>query len=310
MIHKLEFQAMGCAMSALVDSPSGQAPELLQQVPLWFENWEQSLSRFRENSELSRLNRAAGWPVQVSETLWDVFQVSLEAEQASNGLVTPTVLNALALAGYDRSFDQMARAPFQHPVSVWQTVNPLAEVTWDAAERTICLPLDVQLDFGGVGKGWAAQQAMRQLSVLGWPVMVNAGGDIALSAPLPDSQPWIVSVDNPFQPGEFCELLALGSGGGVATSGTDYRRWKQGGRLSHHIIDPRTGQPAQTNVISATVVAPTVTEAEMAAKTTLILGSQHAMEWLGAHPAFAALLILETGEMLYSSRMAPLVWQG
>jgi len=308
MIHKLEFNAMGCHMSALVDSPTGQTPELLQQVPLWFESWEQSLSRFRENSELSRLNRAAGWPVEVSETLWEVFQASLEAEQASDGLVTPTMLESLVAAGYDRSFDQMARAPFQRPVSVWDTVNPLAEVTWDESARTICLPPDVHLDFGGVAKGWAAHQAMQRLAKLGYPVMVNAGGDIALNGALSDGQPWIVSVDNPFEPGEFCELLKL-NGGGIATSGTDYRRWKQGGRLSHHIIDPRSGQPAQTDIIAATVVAPTVMEAEMAAKTILILGSQHGMEWLGAHPALAGLLILESGEMFYSAKMESFVWR-
>jgi thiamine biosynthesis lipoprotein len=307
MIHKLEFKAMGCRMSALVDSPSGQAPELLQQVPRWFEEWEQALSRFRENSELSRLNHSAGWPVQVSETLWDVFQAALEAEQASGGLVTPTVLGSLAAAGYDRSFEMVARDQLRLPVSAWEAVNPLAEVTWDESERTICLPPDVLLDFGGVAKGWAAQQAMKRLAVCGSPVMVNAGGDIALNGILSDGKPWIISVDNPFEPGEFCELLTLGKCG-VATSGTDYRRWKQGGRLSHHIIDPRSGQPAQTDVIAATVVASTVLEAEMAAKTALILGSQSGMKWLEAQAGFAGLLILENGEMLYSSRMDSLVW--
>jgi len=308
MIHKLEFKAMGCRMSALVASPAGPTPELLQQVPLWFEAWEQALSRFRENSELSRLNRAAGWQVQVSETLWNVFQVALEAEQASDGLVTPTVLNALAMAGYDQSFDLLPREQVPQPVSVWGTVNPLAEITWDAATRTICLPLDIHLDFGGVAKGWAAQQAMQRLAVLGMPVMVNAGGDIALSGALPDGQPWIISIDNPFQPGEFCELLTL-SGGGIATSGTDYRRWKQGGRLSHHIIDPRNGRPAQSDIISATVIAPTVMEAEMAAKTVLILGSQRGMEWLEARPSLASMLVLEDGEQFYSSKMEPFLWR-
>jgi FAD:protein FMN transferase len=308
MIHKLEFKAMGCGMSVLIDSPSEQVPELLQQVPLWFEAWEQALSRFRENSELSRLNRAAGWTVQVSETFWEVFQAALEAEQASNGLVTPTVLEALVAAGYDRSFDQLAREQLRLPVNSWETANPLAEVTWDEATRTLCLPPDVHLDFGGVAKGWAAQQALKRLAALGSPVMVNAGGDIALSGPLADGLPWLISVDHPFEPGESCELLTL-TGGGVATSGTDYRRWKRGGQLSHHIIDPRNGQPAQTDMISATVVAPTVLAAEMAAKTALILGSQAGIPWLEARPEFAWLLVLESGEMLYSAKMNDLVWR-
>jgi FAD:protein FMN transferase len=308
MIHKLEFKAMGCRMSALVDSPSAQPPELLQRVPLWFEEWEQALSRFRGNSELSRLNRSAGWPVKVSEILWQVFQAALEAEQASAGLVTPTVLKALTAAGYDRSFDLLAREQFQRPVSVWETVNPLAEVTWDEETRTICLPIDVHLDFGGVAKGWAAHQAAKRLAAQGLPAMVNAGGDIAISGHQANGQPWIIGVDDPFRPGEYCELLTLGQCS-IATSGTDYRRWKQGGQLSHHIIDPHSGQPARTDIIAATVVAPTAMEAEMAAKTVLILGSGRGMEWLEARPALAGLLVLEDGEQLYSSKMELFVWR-
>ena len=86
MNHRLEFKAMGCRMIALVDSPAESAPALLEQVPAWFETWEQCLSRFRPDSELNRLNNVAGWTAQVSETLWQVFQTALEAEKASSGL--------------------------------------------------------------------------------------------------------------------------------------------------------------------------------------------------------------------------------
>lgn len=308
MIHKLEFNAMGCHMSALVDSPSAQAPELLQHVPQWFEEWEQALSRFREDSELSRLNRSAGWPVQVSATLWEVFQAALEAEQASCGVVTPTILEALAAAGYDRSFEQVTHAHTFQPVGLLEPVSPLAEVAWDESDHTLCMPPGLRLDFGGVAKGWAAHQAMKRLAALGLPVMVNAGGDIALGGPLADGQPWLISVDNPFAPGEFCELLGVNDGG-IATSGTDYRRWRIGERLGHHLIDPRTGQPAQTDVLAVTAVAPTVMEAEVAAKTALILGSQAGMEWLDARPEIAWMMILETGEMVYSQQMDELVWR-
>ena len=307
MNHKLEFKAMGCGMLAVVDSPTEDAPKRLAQVPDWFENWEQSLSRFRPHSELNQLNAISGWTAQVSETFWQVFETALEAEKASNGLVTPVVLEALVAAGYDRSFDALPRELDAVPVSAWPSTGSLAEVTWDKPTRSICLPADVSLDFGGVAKGWAAHQAAQRLAGLG-PSLVSAGGDIAISAEHSDGSPWLVDVDDPFQPGKFIETLALGRCG-VATSGTDYRRWKQGGRWNHHIIDPRSGLPAQTDVLAATVIAPDAMQAETAAKVALILGSQQGMEWLEARPALAGLLILENGEQWYSQRMEQFLWR-
>jgi len=306
MIYRIDFKAMGCRMIAMLDSSLPDAPQLLQQVPLWFEEWEQSLSRFRDDSELNLLNRAAGWPVQVSETLWGVFQAAAEAESASGGLVRATVLDAVEAAGYTRSFDLLPRDQVAAPVSGWEPVGSLAEVEFDESIHTICLPSDIRLDFGGLAKGWAAHQASKRLAGYG-SALVSAGGDIAISSEQSNGQKWHVAIDNPFQTGDFINTLMLGACG-VATSGTDYRRWKQGGRLSHHIIDPRSGRPAQTDLISATVIAPSAMTAEMAAKAALILGSESALEWLNARPKFAALLVLETGELLYSNHLEQLLW--
>jgi thiamine biosynthesis lipoprotein len=307
MNQKLDFKAMGCRMVAAIDSPVPEAAELLAQVPVWFEDWEASLSRFRSDSELNRLNRAAGWPVQVSETLWEVFQAALEAEKASGGLVRAAVLEALVAAGYDRSFDQLPREQPAALAGGWNPVGSLAEVGVDEAARALCLPADMQLDFGGVAKGWAAHQASKRLAADG-AALVSAGGDIAISAAGADGQLWPVAIDDPFRPGEFIQTLMLGKCG-VATSGTDYRRWKQGGRWSHHLIDPRTGQPAQTDVVTVTVIAPDALQAEMAAKTALILGSGPGLEWLAARPEFPALLVLETGEFLYSHHFEDYFWR-
>ena len=307
MNHKIEFRAMGCQMQAILESQSESVPELLGQTPAWFEEWEQCLSRFRPNSELNRLNASAGWPTPVSETLWDVFQTALEAEKASSGLVTPTVLQALVAAGYDSSFDVLPRERESVQASGWPSAGSLAEVSWDQTTRSICLPLDLHLDFGGVAKGWAAHQAAKRLAGLG-AVMVSAGGDIAISAGRSDGSPWVIGVDDPFNAGEILEMLMVGACG-VATSASDYRRWKLGGRWNHHIIDPRSGLPAQTDVLAATVVAPDVMQAEMAAKTALILGSQRGMNWLESNANLAGLFVLQNGEMLYSRRIESLLWR-
>src|SRR5512147_2158653 len=107
MIHTLTFNAMGCHMLAGLDHPQPRAYGRLNSIPQWFEEWEQCLSRFREDSELNRLNRSGGVETTVSYTLWSVIQATREAERRSGGLVTPSVLDALVEAGYDRSFDDL-----------------------------------------------------------------------------------------------------------------------------------------------------------------------------------------------------------
>ncbi len=299
MLHQLEFRAMGCEMLAAVDCES--APASLARVPEWFEEWEQVLSRFRYDSELTRLNQIHERPVAVSETLWEVLQTARKAERLTDGLVTPTLLDAILEAGYDRPFDVL---PHQAPLIAdpLLTAPPqLTAMAVNASARTVTLPSGMGLDFGGSAKGWAAHQAMKRLRAEG-PALVSAGGDIALNGPRANGNPWSIGVTNPFQPKEDIETLYLDAGG-VATSGKDRRRWTRNGALQHHIIDPATNQPAETDLLTVTVVAPDVMEAEAAAKAAFILGSRVGLEWIEARPRLAAFFILDNGQVLYSHKM-------
>jgi len=303
MVHRLNFHAMGTEMLVCVDNGSDKPPVELADVPAWFEEWEQILSRFRLNSELSRLNRAGNQPISVSETLWQVFQSALTAEKVTSGLVTPTVAKAVLGVGYDRDFKLMVGQTLIPIMSEPAMVSPLELVTWDESTRCIYLPEGVQLDFGGIAKGWAAGQVVQRLKHAG-SVLMNCGGDISMSGPLLDGSPWEIGVFKPFDRSSgYIGMMYFNQGCGVASSATDRRRWMQGGRLRHHIIDPRSGLPAATDVISATVVAPTAVEAEAAAKSVLIRGSVDGLNWLESNPDLAALLILETGQILYSQRI-------
>jgi thiamine biosynthesis lipoprotein len=134
------------------------------------------------------------------------------------------------------------------------------------------------------------------------PVLVSAGGDLAVSGPRADGEPWPISVDDPFHPGGHVEMLYLETGA-VATSGKDRRRWTMGNRPMHHVIDPRTSFPAETDVLTATVIAPSTVQAEASAKAAMILSSREGMAWLEARPELAGLLILESGELLYSNNL-------
>jgi thiamine biosynthesis lipoprotein len=303
---QLDFHAMGCQMSAVLDAGEQLAPHL-RQVPAWFEVWEQALSRFRSESELSQLNRRAGQWTSVSPTLWEVIQLALKAARWSDGLVSPTLLNAMEAIGYDRSFDAL-----QADQSDQLPITPRPDGQWrsikrQASTRLIQLPSDVRLDLGGVAKGWAADRAARRLSSAG-PALVDAGGDVAVSGPRVDGQSWPIEVSNPFEAARSLALLMVPRGG-VATSGRDYRRWQRAGQWQHHIVDPRTGLPAQTNVLSATVIATSAYLAEVAAKVALICGSEAGLQWIDEQPDLAALLVLEDGRVVHSARLSAYLWR-
>ena len=299
LLDRLEFRAMGCDMFAGVESAS--EPTLLVEVPAWSEDWEQIFSRFRLDSELSRFNQTHDQPVRVSKEFWDVFNASRRAEKMTGGLVTSTVLDAIIHAGYDRSFDMLTPQTTLEAAPIHVACRPLTTIPLNQITREITLPYGMSLDFGGVAKGWSAHQAMQRLQAEG-PTLVDAAGDIAISGPRTDGSPWTIGVADPFHTDEEIEILAI-TEGGVATSGKDRRRWMRNGILQHHIINPFTGQPAETDLLTVTVIAPDVMKAEAAAKAAFILGSKLGLEWIESQSELAGLFILESGEMLYSNKM-------
>jgi thiamine biosynthesis lipoprotein len=334
-IQQIEFKAMGSQIMAAVKSDRPEVGALLADVPRWFAEWEQALSRFRPESELSKLNNSGSdAPRAVSDTLWRVLNVALNAANSTNGMVTPAVLNAVEAAGYATSFDQMPHvtpsgladmqslagntSPFR-PTSgrIASLIDGKRRKEWRRikmypAAHSVQLPMGLRLDLGGVAKGWAADEAALRLAQLG-PSIVNAGGDIAVAGPEAEAHEWLIGVAAPSSAdGETSddaqlELLSIISGG-VATSGRDYRKWKQAGKWMHHIIDPRTGKPARTDVITTTVVAPTACMAEVGAKMALLLGGSEGLEWIEARPSLAALIVLENGQVIRSSRLSNFTW--
>jgi len=239
--------------------------------------------------------------------LINVIKAALDDALWTGGLVVPTIRESLEIAGYDRDFDHLSPVqPGKPTLSEKVNLPDWRLITIDPNNQNIFLPAKMTLDLGGVAKGWAAHQAMQRLLEIG-PALVNAGGDIAISGPQADGQPWLVDIADPLQMQESLDMLAL-ERCGVATSGIDHRRWLQGDTLKHHIIDPRSGETAQTDLISVTVIAPDVIQAEAVAKAVLILGSQKGLEWLKNKPEACGLLALQDGQLLYSQDMKKYLW--
>lgn len=294
-------------MIAILDTPSPRTRNQLTEVPKWFDRWEQILSRFRRDGELDQLNRSIGTIRPVSPVLWQVFQLSLDIAGRSMGLASPLVLDALLQARYEQSFETLNPSGNGNISKPNLPIPGVDALYWDSQSHSIRLDPDTRLDFGRVAKGWAAHTAMKKLEN-DTSVLIDAGGDIAISGLRRDGQPWPVAIADPHRPGEQLVLLKAGNCG-IATLGTDYRRRKMGDRWENHIIDPCTGRPAQTDVPSVTAVEPTVIDAEMAAKAVLILGSRQGLEWLNNQTNMEGLLVLEDGRLIESKNFNKHLWE-
>jgi thiamine biosynthesis lipoprotein len=277
MINRRMFHAMGTEIELLVDAD--HAERSLDAAELEFHRLEALLSRFRDDSELSRLNRDGS--IEPGRDLARVVELALEARDRTSGRFDPTVHNALVAAGYDRSFEQLPAEGETTPPP------PAARGVWLRSGR-IELEPGVQIDLGGIGKGYAAERAAELLALAG-PCLVNAGGDIAIRG-----GSWPVGVEH--------ITLQLDSGG-LATSGRDRRRWQRGGRELHHLIDPATGEPSETDLLRVTVVAGDAVDAEVAAKSLFLAGSKRAAAEANA-AGMPAVLVTEDGRTLLAGGLA------
>ena len=281
-MRREEFRAMGTTISLLL--PENQAELGLQLVRTLFTEWEQTLSRFIPDSELSQLNEHAGTATAVSDLLYSVLATALTAAQATQGVYDPALLDQLVRVGYDRTFDdlqsvQAVRTPSFDPIIPGEPGGRWRGIKVDPIRRRVTLPAGIKLDFGGIAKGMAVDAALEQLRQNGISLaLVNAGGDLAVLGLPPAAGQWPIAV-----PGQEQMWTIPLHSGAVATSGIAHRHWWQGNTLRHHLIDPRTGLPAESDLWSVSVVADRCEQAEVAAKVAFILGSRQGAEFLRNH---------------------------
>ncbi|MFD4528890.1 FAD:protein FMN transferase [Streptomyces sp. NPDC058470] len=257
-------------------------------------------SRFREDSELTALDGTEGRPVKVSPLLAEALAVALRAAEATDGAVDPTVGSAMNALGYDRDF-QLLKVDGR-PVRL--TVRPVPGrrlVTLDRATNTVTVPAGIRLDLGATAKAWAADRAATMLAeAAGCGVLVSLGGDTAVAGEPPHGG-WRIRVQD--ATGAVDEIPAAGSyatigirSGGLATSGTTVRRWRRGTHNLHHILDPRTGLPAQTPWRTVSVAAATCADANAASTAALVKGAG-AERWL-THLGLPARLVANDGAVI------------
>lgn len=268
------FDALGSTCE-LLSVGSGQAA--LERCEHRIRDAEARFTRFLRDSELAGLNGSDGRYVPVSPEMFAMLQAALWAFDESGGLVNAAVLPALAAAGYDRPFRQgltqpSALRPIQLPA--------LPEVLLlDRATRSAALAPGAALDLGGIAKGALADLLIDEL---GDNAVCNLGGDLRVRGAGPDGDGWHIGL---------CDgsLVALRDGA-VCTSGVSKRRW---GHSMHHLIDPRTGMPAKTDLAEVSVVTDSALRGEVYAKTAVLLGAAMGTAFLEARGVHYAVVSAE-----------------
>ena len=278
-MHELLFRAMGCDVHLVVN---GGRDSLVWEARRRIDDLESRWSRFRPTSEVSELTRRAGYPVEVSAETVELVRRSIDGWRMSGASVDPTVLGDVLRAGYTTSFERLADQSHLDAGSFLSTGCDDIEIDG----RAVRLPAGTGFDPGGIGKGLAADIVVTELVRAGAEgVCVNVGGDLRVDGPTSKGRPWTLGVENPWT---GTPLVRLGLRcGAVATSSTLRRRWEVDGEVRHHLIDPATGRPSDSDLVAATVVAGEGWMADVLAKAVLLRGSAHPFDLIGGSGAEA-----------------------
>jgi thiamine biosynthesis lipoprotein len=291
------FEALGTTAAVTVPATDDLAAAL-EIVRDELRRIDETCSRFRDDSEVTRLNRSAGRPFPGSPLLLEALAVALYVAARTDG-VDPTVGRSLGALGWDADFTVVVARRGQTPrmrivpAAGWQRVR------LDRGRGTVRIPSGTEIDLGASAKALAADRCARRVhEATGVSVLVNLGGDIALAGPAPE-RGWPIRVTDDHRSAATAEgqTIAL-TGGGLATSSTTVRRWRAGRKDVHHIVDPRSGAPAAEVWRTVSVAARTCVEAN-AASTAAIVRGERAVAWL-ERAGLPARLVRSDGTTAYT----------
>ncbi|MFJ8113313.1 FAD:protein FMN transferase [Streptomyces sp. NPDC096132] len=272
------FPALGTTAVLLVTDPDA-VPDAEAVLRAELAAVDLACSRFRPDSELTRVNRNAGNPTTVGERFAEALQAALRAARLTDGAVDPTVGRTMTALGYDRTFaalrpEDTRPLPLALPAPGWR------RIVFDPRSRRLRLPRHTHLDLGATAKALAADRAARRAAaVTGCGVLVGLGGDLSVAGPAPAGGWRIALADDHARPATDPGPAVAVTGGALATSGIRVRTWRRAGRTLHHIVDPATGEPATPVWRTVTVAAATCVDANTASTAAIVLGGR-AVDWL------------------------------
>ncbi len=299
MIRSIEFRAMNTVVMLAAEGELDI--EGMQAAKTFIDECEQRFSRFLPASEITELNRSAGQWINVSEELLEMLQLAVKYHAETAGIFDPTILADLKRIGYDRSMDDIQTHGVMNIASASKNAerSSPAGIEFDTSNGRVRLPPGLEVDLNGIAKAWIVERAATLLRQYVDVCAVSAGGDILFIGCPADGMDWDVYLEDPRNSTQMLAQLHL-SQGAVATSSITKRSWMQGQHVRHHIIDPRTGEPAETEWLSVTVICPTIIEADVFAKAILIGGSAYAQAILRTHPAMHFIAVDASGSLVGS----------
>ncbi|PLS04265.1 FAD:protein FMN transferase [Neobacillus cucumis] len=265
-MYKYNFNSMSTIVQLSINKELF-ANDLMPVYKL-FASVEDTCSRFKDDSELSRLNQQVGKEVEVSDQLFSILKDALRFYEETNGVFNPGILSAIENSGYTRSIEFIKGREVAATSLLAPEVTTILPYQLNEEKQTVIL--HTRIDLGGVAKGWVIDRTAELLSSYGFG-FINVGGDIRVLGKLP--RPLNIGIEDPFEPTNMLSSIQV-SDGAVATSTSMKRRWTVEGKNKHHLIDARSGEPSASTIVSATVTAPTALEADVLAKVTLLLGEE------------------------------------
>ncbi|MCL6516957.1 FAD:protein FMN transferase [Alicyclobacillus sp.] len=331
MLRRIRFSAMGTTVELVVPAGAGAGvsdlllDRLFDEAPRFVAEWEARLSRFLPDSDVGRLNANPGRWVSVHPGTLEVLSLAEEARRATDGWFHPGLGRALREAGYGATFTSLppapaltrTRGPAGTPTDLDDAGGPDSaagdDPRMDRGPRLgPAYELDpergrarvepgFEIDLGGIAKGWIVEQLAAWWRGQGLrQFVVSAGGDMVCAGRCGE-RPWRVGIDEPF--GGADPVLTLDVWDlAVATSAVNRRRWRRGDEVLHHLLDPGTGRPAVTDVVSCTVLHERLVVAEVLAKVALLRGTRAGRPWLAERPTRGWVMIREDGEVQHGWR--------
>lgn len=277
--QKFQLKAMNTNIDLMLRMEDAKEPGIRSFAEKWFHSTEDRFSRFRPKSELNHLNQLAGERCLVSGVMLEVLLLSDKYRSLTEGVFDPFILQSLERAGYDQSFD-LVKEREEHSIHQKSSVSlPKEGMSIDSLMNSVQLPPHSKLDLGGIVKSWSVKRLANHLEdkLMLKQGLINAGGDLVVwGRSSKELDPWLIGIENPWNEETDIGTLAI-SDGAVATSSKLGRQWVSNGVAKHHLIDPRTMEPSQSNVVQCTVTGPNVIECEIWAKVICILGLEEGL---------------------------------
>ncbi len=283
-------------------SLSGQdAQSILEEAHSLCGRYEKMFSKTVPESDIYQLNHADGKPVLVHAETYDLIEQSINYSRNTNGLVDITVSKVKDLWDFST---QDTNAPDSAIPSETSIKNALSHVDYhnillDADHQTVTLTdPEAAIDLGFIAKGYIADRLKEFLISKGvQSAIINLGGNVAVIGSKPDGSPFVVGIEKPFSDGDYMDKLSV-TAQSVVTSGIYERFFEVNQTIYHHIIDPKTGYPVKTDLLSATIISDSSTQADALSTTCILLGKDKALDFLRQYPDVSAIFITDQNKII------------